>query len=158
ATAIAGGSIYLRRASVVAQISLSLLLLAGAGLFIRTLHNLKMVDIGFVPDHLLTFRVNPSMSGYQADQTPALYRQLLEKLSALPGVANVAATNDPELANTNHRTNITIAGHSPAENEDMHVEWARISPEYFSTLKMPLLAGRSLTPQDFAGTRKAAVV
>ena len=158
ATAIAGESIYLRRASVVAQIGLSLLLLTGAGLFIHTLHNLRLVDIGFVPDHLLTFRINPVMAGYQANQTPALYQKLLEKLSPLPGVANVAATNNPELANTNHRTNITIAGHVAAENEDMQVEWGRISQNYFSTLKMPLLAGRDLTEQDRAGARKVAVV
>jgi putative ABC transport system permease protein len=155
---IAGGSIYLRRATVAAQIALSLLLLVGAGLFVRTLQNLKTLDMGFTTDHLVTFSVDPKLAGYEDTQTVALYQQILEKLSDLPGAQSAAATNDPELANNNWGSNITIAGYRPAEGDHMNVEWARVSPGYFLTMKTPLLAGREIEPSDRVGTHKVAVV
>jgi len=158
AAVIAGGSVHLRRATVVAQVSLSVLLLVGAGLFVRTLRNLRTLNVGFATDHLVTFRVDPKLAGYEDKQTFALYQQILEKLSALPGVQSVAATNDPELADNNWGRNITIAGYQPAEGDHMNVEWERVSPGYFSTLKMPLLAGRETSDSDRLGTRKVALV
>jgi putative ABC transport system permease protein len=158
---IAQGRRRLRQASVVAQIALSLLLLAGAGLFARTLRNLKMLDLGFAADHLLTFTIDPRLSGYQLNQNSELYRRIFDKLSGLPGVRSVAATTDPELANADSTSNITVAGYRPTGDEDinhMNVEWAYVSSNYFSTLNVPLLAGRELTDQDHAGTQKVAVV
>ncbi len=155
---IAGCSIYLRRATVAAQIALSLLLLVGAGLFVRTLRNLKTLDVGFTTDHLVTFTVDPKLAGYEDTQTLALYQQILERLSRLPGVQSAAATNDPELANNNWGNNITIAGYRPADGDHMNIEWARVSPGYFSTMKTPQLAGREVEPSDRVGTHKVAVV
>jgi putative ABC transport system permease protein len=109
-TSIVGGPLRLRRASVIAQIGVSLLLLTGAGLFVRTLHNLELVDVGFSTDHLLTFAVDPRLAGYQPDQTVALYQQILDRLAGLPGVRSAAATSDPELKNNNSTANITVAG------------------------------------------------
>jgi predicted permease len=158
AAVIAGGSIYLRRATVVAQIALSLLLLVGAGLFVRTLRNLMHLDVGFTTDHLLTFAVDPKLAGYEDKQTLGLFQEIMQRLSALPGVQSVAATNDPELANNNWGNNITIAGYRPEEGDHMNVEWARVSPGYFETLKMPLLAGRGIEQSDRVGTHKVGVV
>jgi putative ABC transport system permease protein len=131
AAVIAGGSIPLRRATVAAQIALSLLLLVGAGLFVRTLQNLKNLDVGFTTGHLVTFTVDPKLAGYEDTQTLGLYQQILEKLSGLPGLQSAAATNDPELANNNWGNNITIAGYHPADDDHMNVEWARVSPGIF---------------------------
>src|SRR6185437_10172958 len=117
AAVIAGGSVHLRRATVVAQVALSLLLLVGAGLFVRTLRNLRTLNVGFPTDHLVTFTVDPKLAGYEDKQTFALYREILDKLSALPGVRSAAATNDPELANNNWGRNITIAGYQPADGD-----------------------------------------
>jgi putative ABC transport system permease protein len=158
AAVIAGGSIHLRRATVAAQIALSLLLLVGAGLFVRTLQNLKGLDVGFTTAHLVTLTVDPKLAGYEDTQTLALYQQILEKLSGLPGVQSAAATNDPELANNNWANNITIAGYRPADGDHMNVEWARVSPGYFSTMKTPLLAGREIEQSDHVGTHKVALV
>ena len=158
AAVIASGAVHLRRVTVAAQVALSLLLLVGAGLFVRTLRNLKTLDVGFVTDHLITFTVDPKLAGYEDKQTSALYREILDKLSALPGVQSAAATNDPELADNNWGRNITIAGYQPAEGDRMNVEWARVGPGYFSTLKMPLLAGREISDSDRVGTHKVAVV
>jgi len=155
---ITGSSLQLRRATVAAQIALSLFLLAGAGLFVRTLRNLKNLDLGFTTDQLVTFTVDPKLAGYESSRTAALYQEILDKLSELFGVESAAATNDPELVNNNWGNNITIAGYHPAEGDHMNVEWARVSPGYFSTLKMPLLAGREIDQSDRMGTHKVAVV
>jgi len=157
ATTITGGA-YLRRATVATQIGVSLLLLVGAGLFVRTLHNLENADIGFPTDHLVTFTVDPGLSGYNASRARALYQQVLDKLATLPGVRSAAGTTDPVLANNNWGGNITIAGYRPTEHEDMNVEWSRVSSGFLSTMKMPLLAGREIDDQDQAGSQKVAVV
>lgn len=156
--AVIAGSSYLRRATVAAQIAISLLLLVGAGLFLRTLNKLATVDVGFATDHLVTFRVDPRLAGYEPSRTLALYRQILDRFSGLPGVRSVAATNDPVLADNNWGSNITIAGYRAAEHEDMNVEWARVSAGYFSTMKMPLLTGRAIDEQDRSDSAKVAVV
>ena len=156
--AVAGGSIHLRRATVSAQVGISLLLLIGAGLFLRTLRNLRTLDVGFATDHLVNFRVAPKLAGYEEDQTLALYQRILETLRNLPGARSAAATNDPELADNNGGSNITIAGYNATEDEDMNVEWARVSAGYFSTMQMPLLAGRGIEAADRDGTHKVAVV
>jgi predicted permease len=147
-----------RRVSVAVQIGLSLMLLVGAGLFVRTLHNLKSLNAGFATDHLLTFGVDPRMAGYEPARTFALYQEVFEMLKGLPGVRSTAATNDPELANDNESGNITVAGYTEKPQEDMNVEQPNVSADYFSTLQMPLLAGRVFTDQDRAGSQKVAVV
>jgi putative ABC transport system permease protein len=150
--------IRLRRALVSVQIGLSLLLLVGAGLFVRTLHNLESLDVGFKTENLVEFSIDPRLAGYAPAQTPDLYKRLLDTVAALPGVHFAAATSDAELANTNTGSNITVVGYHPTEQEDMNVEWERVSPGYTSTLQMPLLAGRDITDQDRTGTQKVAVV
>jgi putative ABC transport system permease protein len=152
------GPLRFRRISVAVQIGLSVLVLVGAGLFVRTLHNLKSLNVGFATDHLVTFGVQPTLAGYRPDQTRELHQRVLETLAGLPGVQSVAGTTDPELANDNTSGNITVAGYTAKENENMNVELPHVSPGYFSTMGMPLLAGRELTEQDREGTRKVAVV
>jgi putative ABC transport system permease protein len=134
------------------------MLLVGAGLFVRTLHNLKSMNAGFATDHLLTFRIDPRMAGYEPARTFALYQRALETLKSLPGVRSVAATNDPELANDNENGTVTIAGYAEKPQEDMNVEQPNVSVDYFSTLQVPLLAGRVFTDQDSAGSQNVAVV
>ena len=134
------------------------MLLVGAGLFVRTLHNLKSLNAGFATDHLLTFGIDPRMAGYEPARTFALYQRVFETLKGLPGVRSVAATDDPELANDNETGNITIAGYAEKPEEDMNVEQPHVSADYFSTLQVPLLAGRAFTEQDSASSQKVAVV
>ncbi|HKT23115.1 MAG TPA: ABC transporter permease, partial [Terriglobales bacterium] len=156
-TTSSGGQLRLRRGFVAVQMGLSLLLLFGAGLFVRTLHNLKNVDVGFATDHLVTFGIAPGMAGYQPELNTQLYKTIDERLAALPGVGSAAATSDPELANNDERSSIGIPGYTPGENERMNVEWAQISSKYFETLKIPLVAGRDITDQDGAGAKVAVV-
>jgi putative ABC transport system permease protein len=156
--ATASGTLRFRRASVGIQIGLSLLLLVGAGLFVRTLRNLKTLDVGFVTDHLVTFTLDPTLAGYEPSQRAALDTRVLQTLDTVPGVRSVAATTDPELADDNTGHNITVAGYKEKEDEDMHVEVARVSSGYFSAMGMTLLAGREINDQDREGTPNVAVV
>jgi predicted permease len=153
-----GGPLRFRRIAVGVQVGLSLLLLVGAGLFTRTLHNLKTLDVGFATDHLLEFSIDPSLAGYQSAQNLEVDSRVLSTLAALPGVRSVAATNDSELADDGYSNNISIAGYTAKEDEDMNVEHPFVSPGYFSSMGMTLLAGRELSDADRAGTQKVAVV
>jgi len=153
-----GARLRFRRISVGVQIGLSLLLLIGAGLFVRTLRNLQSVDLGFTADHLLGFNVNPRLAGYQPDQVNALNRRILETLAALPGVRAVAATDDPDLSHNDDTGNIKILGYNAREDEDMQVEQPWVTPQYFTTMQVPLQAGRVFTDEDDAGKAGVAIV
>ncbi len=142
------GQSRMKKIFVGVQIGLSVLLLFGAGLFVRTMKNLRSVDVGFRPDHLLTFSIDPMLAGYDKDQSFALTHRLLETMSVLPGVRSVAATDDPELAGNDVGTNITVAGIAPSGQDDTDVERGQVTPSYFATMDMPLVAGRVLTDQD----------
>ena len=153
-----GGPARLRSIFACVQIGLSLVLLFGAGLFARTLYNLRKADVGFVGDHLIEFTVNPSLAGYEQQQLPELYSRILTSLAQIPGVTNAAGTSDPELMDTNSRANVTVAGYTAQEDEDMDVEVELVSPGYFSTLGMPLIAGRGIGEQDGPESAVVAVV
>ncbi len=153
-----GGPLAFRRISVAVQIGLSVLVLVSAGLFVRTLLNLKSLNVGFEIDHLVTFRVQPTLAGYRPDQSHDLDQRILQILSGLPGVRSAAGTNDRELADTNHSGNITVGGYREQEGEDMDVESPSVSPGYFATMGMTLIGGRDFTEQDRIGTHKVAVV
>ena len=157
-TTASGGQLKLRRSSVALQMGLSLLLLFGAGLFVRTLHNLRNVDVGFTSDHLLTFGISPGYAGYKLEQNPDLYKRIVDNLKGLPGVRTAAATSDPELSGNDSRSSIGIPGYTPGENERMNVEWEEITPGYFDTLQLPFVTGRDLNDQDQPGGAKVAVV
>ncbi len=157
-TTAAGSKLRFRNISVGAQISVSLLLLVGAGLFVRTLNNLRSVDVGFATDHLVSFEVNPRLAGYPAEQMQALNRRILDTLTAQPGVRSVAATDDPDLANSDDSGNISIAGYKAGDDEDMTVEEPWVTPEYFATMQVPLLAGRTFRRQEVAGELNVAII
>jgi predicted permease len=158
-TATASGSpLRFRRISVGAQIAVSLLLLIGAGLFVRTLRNLQSVNVGFSTDHLVSFEVNPRLAGYHADQMQPLNRRILAALPALPGVRSVAATDDPDLSGDDEDGDMAIAGYEQHEGEDLNVEQPWVTPTYFSTMQVPVLAGRPFNDEDTIGRRSVAMV
>lgn len=147
-----------RRLTVGIQVGLSLVLLVGAGLFGRTLANLKSVDVGFTTDHILTFQLDPRLAGFQPGTVASLYKRLLDALAAQPGVHSVGMTDDPVLANDNNTFSIEVAGYQAQEGERMSFEWERVTPAYFATLQLPFLAGRSFSDADSPDSLKVAVV
>jgi predicted permease len=152
------GSQRFRKIAVGAQIALSVMLLGGAGLFVRTLDNLRREQVGFEIGHLLTFTLDPTSSGYGEDRTPQIVASALETLDRIPGVTSAAGTTDPELSGDNNRSTFSVQGYKPAEEENMHFEEPRITPAYFATLHQPILAGREFTAADTKGQPEVAVV
>jgi predicted permease len=152
------GSQRFRKLAVGAQIALSVVLLGGAGLFVRTLDNLRHQSVGFDTSHLATFSLDPTNSGYGEDRTPQIVSNALEALCRIPGVTQVGATTDPELAGDSNSSNFTVQGYKPSEGENMNSEAPWIAPGYFAALKQPLLVGREFTSADAQGQPKVAIV
>jgi len=147
-----------RKVLVIAQVGLSLVLLIGAGLFARSLFNLRQIQPGFRADHLLSFDVQPSLNGYSQAQTRALYERLHESIAALPQVRAVALAEIPLLGNSIDMTGLEVPGYEPKEGESMSIRDNWISPGYFSAMGIPLVRGREFTKQDGAGAPKVAVI
>ena len=147
-----------RKVAVGAQIALSVLLLGGAGLFVRTLDNLRHQSVGFDTSHLATFTLDPTSSGYGEDRTPQIVANALEALRRIPGVSSVSATNDPELSGDSNTSNFAVQGYKATEDEQMNFEEPWIASGYFTTLKQPLLVGREFTSADAQAQPKVAVV
>ena len=146
------------KALVTAQVMLSLLLLVGAGLFLRTLRNLETQDYGFERSHLLLAEFDANLAGYKTSQSPGLYQQLLQRLSALPGVKSVALAATPPISGGNWSSNITIPGYTPAPKESMNSKLNRVSGQYFETAGIKIVAGRAINDSDTANRQKVAVI
>jgi putative ABC transport system permease protein len=152
------GSQVFRKLAVGVQIVLSVLLLGGAGLFVRTLDNLRHEQVGFQTANLATFTLDPGASGYGEDRTTQIVTEALDSIRRIPGVVSVAATNDPELVGDTETSNYSVQGYKPSEDEHMNFEQPRITPGYFATLQQPLLAGREFSSADGKGQPSVAVV
>ena len=147
----------LSSALVVAQIAVSLVLLTGAGLFLRTVGNLRQVDLGFVGERLLIVDVNPHAAGYRADRAIALSRTLIEKLQAVPGVLAVSFSENGVLQGRDSSTNLMRpVGFAAGREGFPRAQWDVVGPGYFSTAGIPVLSGRDFTDGD--GTGKPLVV
>ncbi len=160
-TAQAGGGRSSRlwpKTLVIAQITLSILLLVGAGLFLRSLRNLQNQDFGFERTHLLVTNFNAQLAGYKTTQAAALHQQLIDRLSVLPGVHSVAISGTPPISEGNWTSSVRLSDYTPAPKENMYSILNRVSGKYFETVGIPIVAGRSITPADSASGLKVAVV
>ena len=148
----------LRKALVISQVALTLLLVTSACGFVRSLYNLKHVDLGLQPDHVLQFSVAPKLNGYDEPRSLALYLQLEERIAALPGVQSLGASQEPLIADTDRGSNVTVEG-EPAELAGTRdVLRNAVSPGHFSNLRIPLIRGREFTRQDAPDSPKVAVI
>jgi len=160
AAAVAGGTapFRLRRGLVVAQVALSLLLLIGAGLFTRSLGNLRSLNPGFEPERLLAFSVDPALNGYEPARRLALFKRLQDDFAAEPGVKAASLAEEPLMTDSNSSSTIKVEGYEAKEEEDMNPNFNSVGPAFFTTLGIPLLSGREFTDGDVAGAPKVAVV
>src|SRR4051812_25248526 len=152
------GQARFRKGLVVAQVGLSVLLLAGAALFARSLYNLKVLNPGFQPDQLLGFSVDPSLNGYSRERAIQLFQQLQEQLGQLPDARSATASVIPLLTNNDWSSTIKVEGYRPKEGEDMNPLVNAVGPGFFETLGQRLLAGRDFTVKDAAGAPRVAVI
>ena len=161
---IIGSRALLPKALLVIQVAISLVLLIGAGLFLRTVYNLRQVDVGFDPQNMVVFGVNPRLNRYDAARITALYDQLLERLRATPGVRAVTLSNPALLAGGVSTTNFIVQHRSAPEavadprSQANVIHRVSIEPSFFATMGMPLVRGRSLDERDnMAGPRVALI-
>jgi predicted permease len=154
-----GGSLRFRRTCVALQIGFSLLLMVGAGMFVRTIQNLRNVNPGFATDHLLTFSIAPQLAGYPGPAIVPVELRILDALENLPGIRGVAATNDNELSDNEIMGDVHVTGYSSRKDEDeFDVELPWVSSSYLQTMGIRLVAGRYFGAGDTATSQKVAVV
>jgi predicted permease len=148
----------LSKGLIVAQVALSLLLLVGAGLFIRTLHNLQRINLGFNQENLLLFRLQPQQGGYKDERLVQFYQQLFARLDNLPGVRAATFGRVALIAQDNFVNGILLPGES-AMTAGPHPTNRQMAREnYFATMEIPLLRGRGFTAQDDQRAPKVAIV
>jgi predicted permease len=140
---------------IVVQVALSFVLLVGAGLFVRTLLNLRSEALGFQPDRLLLFRMAPSQNGYRADRLNDFYERVLERIAPVPGVRVASLSRHAPLRGSTTRDGVAVAG-STAKPIGTNIHY--IAPRYFETMGIPLLIGRDVGWQDRDGGQRVAIV
>jgi predicted permease len=153
---------WLSKSLVVAQVTMSLVLLVGAGLFLRTLVNLERVETGFNANNLLLFSVDPDLIGYKDERLASLYRQMSERLEAVPGVRSVTFSGQPLLAQSSYEAVLYLPGTTPNADGKIrpigNVYVHQTRENFLAAMEIPLLAGRELTAQDDARAPHVAVV
>ncbi len=161
------GSVFRSRLSkglVVAQMAMSLVLLIGAGLILRTLHNLRQTDPGFNTRNLLLFTVAPDQSSYRGERLAGVYREMFEKLEAVPGARSVTSSSDWMLAYSSSSRSVYLAGQTFAIGPDNQPvasggsRYMTVRENFLQAMEIPLLLGRPLQPQDNERAPKVAVV
>ncbi|HEY2943523.1 MAG TPA: ABC transporter permease, partial [Vicinamibacteria bacterium] len=145
---VLGGPARVRKALVASQVAVSLLLLIGAGLFVRTLANLRTVDVGFDARSLVSFTVDPSLNGYTPAASKQFAKALLERLNAAPGVAAAGLASQRLLDGSQRTTDVRVAGYRPAPDEEMEQNWNSVGPGYFRAMGIPVLRGREFDARD----------
>jgi putative ABC transport system permease protein len=147
-----------RKVAVGLQISLTVLLLAAAGLFMRTLSNLRAENVGFNTTHVLSWDLDPTLAGYGDDRTAQVSTNTLDAVRQVPGILFASGTTDPEMSSDSSFSNYTVQGHVAPEEEEMNFESPWVTTDYFATLKQPILAGREFSLADTKGSTLVAVV
>lgn len=154
-----GGKGRLRNGLVVAQVSLSLLLLVSAGLLLRSLFNANSIQTGFVTQGVWLGSLDLFPNGYTPEKGREFQKQLLERVSTLPGVqAASLARRVPLGFDGSSTSSITVEGYEPPKDENAFASYNQISPEYFRTMGIEVLRGRAFTPQDMHGGQGVVVV
>jgi predicted permease len=159
---VVGTRSLLGRALLVAQVAISLVLLVGAGLFLQTLGNLRRVDVGFNPENLLLFRVNPSLNRYDEPRMRALYVDMIERLQSVPGVRGVAMSQPALLSGNSSSTGMFVQGRPVPQvrpqDDSFTIKRVVISPGFFDVMGIPVVRGRALSDRDAETGPKVAVI
>jgi len=148
----------LRGGLVLAQMALSLPLLVTAGLLLRSLDNLRSIDPGFVPEHVLLGTLDPSLNGYAPERVAAYYREVVADVGARPGVSSVALAESSAISGGWDQLGVGVEGYTPREGENMSPNANLVTPRYFETLGIPFVAGRDFAETDTLGAPRVAIV
>ncbi len=132
---------------VVAQVALTVVVMVGAGLVVHTLQNLRSLDPGFATGNLLTFDVDAMLTGYKGERMAAFYRDLRDRFAAIPGVAAVSYSSSILLSGSLWSTDFHLPGTPPKSTKT--ADYMPVGPQFFETLKIPLLRGRKFKPEEY---------
>jgi predicted permease len=147
----------LSKALVVAQVAISLVLLVGAGLFLRTVRNLRHVDVGFTSEHLLLVPVNPALNRYEQPRILTLFGQLLDELPHVPGVRAATSSNPALLSGNRNRTSFYLQGRSKAADRTS-IDRLVVAPNFFEAMGIGLVVGRTFNDRDTPAASKVAII
>jgi predicted permease len=149
----------LRSTLVIAEVAIALVLLIGAGLCVKGLQQARQIDIGFKPDHVLIAGLQIGMNGYNQETGKVFYRQARQRLASIPGMEEAALASWFPLGLSGCKGwDAVVEGYQRPDGEDTTYEFAIVSPRYFATLRIPLVAGRDFTDADDAGATPVAIV
>jgi putative ABC transport system permease protein len=151
-------NLSLRKVLIVSQVALTAVLLAGAGLFARTLANLEHANLGVKTSHVLQFKVAPSLNGSTPAETLAFADRARNEIAALPGVRSVSISTTEIFAGDDSSSNFTPEGYSLHPGDDTDAMYDYIGPNYFSTMGIPLIAGREFSDADSATSPKVCII
>jgi predicted permease len=158
---IAGSRAWQRvgKAVVIGQLALSLPLLVGAGLLVRTLVNLQHVELGYSKDRLITARVSATPTGYEKARQTLAFDQLLDRIRALPGVRAATYSDNGLFSGSDNGDQIIVEGYTPTGRQgDRGSLYDAVAPGYFAALGIPVLVGREIAEADHAGARPVIVI
>jgi predicted permease len=141
------------RALVFVQVAVSVPLLVGAVLFLRTIYNLSSVSLGFEPRGVIVFKMDPALNGYEEPKIKDLYTRVLDRLQAEPGIQSATLVENALVSGWVSRTRITVDGGAP-----MQLSINRVGPAFFETLGLPVIAGRGIGPRDRDGAPLVGIV
>lgn len=141
-----------------AQVALSMLLVMGAGLFVRTLYNLKNQTVGYNPDRLLIMRVDPVSAGYRGDEVGRAMKDLLDRIRMLPGVRAATFSENGLFSGSESGDHVDIEGFTPASDKDREALFDQIGPDYFTKVGIPILLGRDISGRDLPGAPRVAII
>jgi predicted permease len=148
----------LRKGLVVAQVALSMLLVAGAGLFARSLYNLKHLSPGFDTTGLISFAISPELAGYDQGRIKRFYQTLQQELKNVPGVRGVTMAAEPVLTDSISSRTVQVEGYESKPDENMNPWTNEVAPDHFRTMGMPLILGREFTERDSEGAPLVGIV
>jgi predicted permease len=148
----------LRDLLVISQLALSLVLLIGAALFVRSLQHALTLDPGFASQNLLLGSIETRGTGLNKQMGQALYQQTLERVAALPGVSGVTLATVVPISGGGERRGVELEGYQPKPNEDTELNTNVVGPDYFNTVGIPIIQGRDFTPQDREGGPRVVIV
>jgi predicted permease len=154
---MSGGRSRLGKALVIAQVATSIVLLVGAGLFLRTVNNLRRVDVGFESDNLLLVPINPVINRYEQPRIGSLYGQLLADLPHVAGIRAVTASNPALLSGGVNSTNIFVQGHAGPTDKN-HINRLAVAPNFFEAMGIRVVAGRGFNDRDTTAAPKVVVI
>jgi predicted permease len=146
------------KALVGAQVAVSMLLLVGTGLFLRTLYNLKTQNVGYNPDHLTIMRVDPVSAGYRGADVGRAMKNLLDRIRTIPGVRSATFSENGLFSGTESGDHVDVEGYTAASDKDRECRFDQIGPDYFTGVGIPILLGRDMSERDLPGAPPVAII